>query len=114
MTIGERVLQLIHESGMTQKEFSEQTGIPQSTISDWKGKRLNPASDKIMIICDVLDVDPAYLLSGTERPKNMKIPALTVYDDSEEYHILREYQDLNNDMRKRLLGYIEALKDLQK
>ena len=38
MTIGERVLQLTHERGMTQKEFSEKTGIPQSTLSSWKGK----------------------------------------------------------------------------
>ena len=39
-TIGENLITMIRSSGMTQKDFSERTGIPQSTISDWKGKKL--------------------------------------------------------------------------
>ena len=113
MTIGERTLQLIREKGITQKEFSEQTGIAQSTVSDWKGKRLNPGSDKILLICEVLDVDPAYLLSGTETSGKVKSPSTIVYEDSEEYQFLLEYRDLNVEMRKRLLGYMQALKELQ-
>jgi transcriptional regulator with XRE-family HTH domain len=35
---------------MTQKEFSEATGIAQSSISDWKRKKTNPVSEKILII----------------------------------------------------------------
>ena len=38
MTIGERVLELVHKNKMTQKEFSERTGIPQSTMSSWNIK----------------------------------------------------------------------------
>ena len=41
---------------MSQKEFSEKTGIAQSSISDWKRKKTNPVSEKILIICSVLDV----------------------------------------------------------
>ena len=58
MNISGKIFELIKEKGMTQKEFGRRTGIPQSTISDWKGKQLNPASDKILIICDVLEVTP--------------------------------------------------------
>ena len=36
MTIGERVLKLIREKGMTQKEFSLLTGIPQSKANVYK------------------------------------------------------------------------------
>ena len=50
MTISDRIFQLIQERGMSQKEFSEKTGIAQSTISDWKRKSMNPAADKIMLI----------------------------------------------------------------
>ena len=35
-SIGIRIIELVKERGMTQKEFSEKTGIPQSTISDWR------------------------------------------------------------------------------
>ena len=69
MTISGKIFELIKEKGMTQKEFGRRTGIPQSTISDWKGKQLNPASDKILIICDVLEVSPYELLGAAESSK---------------------------------------------
>ena len=64
MVISDRVFELLKVKGMSQKEFSERTGIPQSTISDWKRKNVNPASDKIMIICEVLEISPSALLAG--------------------------------------------------
>jgi transcriptional regulator with XRE-family HTH domain len=66
MTISERIFELIRERGYTQKEFSKRTGIAESTISDWKKKGTNPVSDKILIICKVLEVSPYFLLSGSE------------------------------------------------
>ncbi len=67
MTISERIFELIRERGYSQKEFSKKTGIAESTISDWKKKGTNPVSDKILIICEVLEVSPYYLLSGVEN-----------------------------------------------
>ena len=64
MTISERVFARLNELNMTQKTFSERTGISQSTISEWKKKKTNPTSEKIMIICKVLEVSPEWLLSG--------------------------------------------------
>ena len=95
MTIGEKVRELIAERGMTQKEFSEKTGIPQSTISDWKNKKLNPASDKIAIICEVLAVDPGVLLSGTSGLKYAGESILHIDKGSMEYELLSEYQKLD-------------------
>ena len=66
MYIRDRIFQKLEELNMTQKEFSEKTGIPQSTISDWRKKKTNPTAEKIMIICKVLDVTPEWLLSGIE------------------------------------------------
>ena len=66
MTISERIFELLDKRGMSQKEFSEKTGIAQSSISDWKRKKTNPVSEKILIICNVLDVTPYELLGGTD------------------------------------------------
>ena len=66
MTISERIFELLDKRGMSQKEFSEKTGIAQSSISDWKRKKTNPVSEKILIICSVLDVTPYELLGGTD------------------------------------------------
>ena len=115
MTIGERILLLLRERGMTQKEFSVKTGIPQSTISEWRSKRLNPAADKIMIICEALDVDPVYLISGTENASRYeKTKSLVIYNDSDEYQMLLKYRNLSEGNKKRLQGYAQALEDLQK
>ena len=67
MTIGDRIFEQLNQIGMSQKEFSEKTGISQSTISEWKSKHTNPTSEKIMIICEVLGCTPEWLLSGIEN-----------------------------------------------
>jgi transcriptional regulator with XRE-family HTH domain len=54
MTISEKIFELLRERGMTQKEFAQATGIAESSISDWKRKKTNPVSEKILIICEVL------------------------------------------------------------
>ena len=53
-TISDKIFELLKEKGMSQKEFAQRTGIAESSISDWKKKRTNPVSDKILIICEVL------------------------------------------------------------
>ena len=45
MTVNQRIFKILDERKMIQKEFSERTGIPQSTISDWRKKNTNPASN---------------------------------------------------------------------
>ncbi len=65
MTIADRIFERLKQLDMSQKQFSEETGISQSTISEWKSKRTNPTSEKIMIICKVIRVTPEWLLRGT-------------------------------------------------
>ena len=49
MTISERLFKRMKAIGMSQKTFSEKTGIAQSTISEWKKKKTNPTSEKIIM-----------------------------------------------------------------
>lgn len=67
MTISDRIFDRLKQLGMTQRTFSEKTGISQSTISEWKSKGTNPTSEKIMVICNILKVTPEWLLSGVEK-----------------------------------------------
>ena len=66
-TVSGRIFELLRARNMSQKEFAQKTGIAESSISDWKKKRTNPSSDKILIICEVLEVTPYELLSGAEH-----------------------------------------------
>ena len=113
-TISDKIFELLKEKGMSQKEFAQRTGIAESSISDWKKKRTNPVSDKILIICEVLDVTPYELLSGAEHIGNRSRDNNTyVISKETEIGILVEtYQKLNTDAQKRVMGYLEALKEL--
>lgn len=112
-TISDRIFDLLHERQMSQKEFSQRTGISESTISDWKKKRTNPVSDKILIICEVLGVTPYELLSGAEHTgtRSRENTTYVIYKDTELGALVEAYQQLDDAMQKRLLGYLEALRD---
>lgn len=109
MIISERIFLMLNEKGISQKEFSEMTGIAQSTISDWKRKKTNPAADKIMIICEVLEVSPYELLSGTESANFNQPDYVMVNRQSDEYTVLEQYQKLDSADKKRLLGYVSKM-----
>lgn len=113
MTISERIYEYLEKKGITQLEFAKKTGISQSTVSDWRRKGTNPSADKIMIICEVLDISPYELLQGTEsrkskeyRPQNY----LVIGRDSDEFELIETYQSLDEDSKKRLEGYVKTLK----
>ena len=116
MTISERIFELLDKRGMSQKEFSEKTGIAQSSISDWKRKKTNPVSEKILIICSVLDVTPYELLGGTDGTGNRSNPSdyILVTKDSEYGRALMQFLELDKGMQGRLLGYMQALSEMQR
>lgn len=111
MTISEKIFEILDAKGISQKEFSLATGIPQSTISDWRKKNTNPASDKILIICETLDISPYELLSNIKEEGNRssKVRCRTIAEGTEESLLLDSYERLDVKNRGRLLGYIEAL-----
>ena len=113
MTISERVFYRLKEIGMSQKEFSEQTGIAPSTISEWKSKKTNPTSEKIMLICNVLKVTPEWLLSGADNTggKGNKLNLIVVDRTTEIGEVVTTYNELDKASRDRLLGYMLALRE---
>ncbi len=108
MIISERIFMIMEEEGLSQIEFARKTGISQSTISDWKRKKTNPASDKIMVICEVLGVSPYDLLQDTTgRGKEIEYRVVTPGTDN--YDILERIENLDPKQKERLIGYLSAL-----
>lgn len=110
MLISEKIFYLIGKNKLTQKEFSEQTGISQSTISDWKRKKTNPSADKILKICEVLKVTPYELLSEADISKEGKIDCFLALDKEEEF-LLEGFRELHSRQKDRLIGYMTALRE---
>lgn len=115
-TISDRIFELLKERGMSQKLFSQKTGIAESTISDWKKKKTNPVSGKILIISETLGVTPYELLSGAEHVGSRSNVSMTyVVDKGTELGCLIEsYQSMDVKDQKRIMGYMQALRDVKK
>ena len=113
MSISERIYSYMEKRGMSQIEFAHKTGISQSTISDWRRKGTNPSADKIMMICDVLNISPYELLTGVEskvQNKTATTDYFVIDKGTQEYQLIENYRVLDVDEKNRLVGYIEALK----
>lgn len=115
MTISERLFEILDERHMSQAELSRRTGISTRTISDWRKKKTNPGADKILIICEVLDLDPRMLLAGEGRSE---MPEEVSYNMAErtdallmEEKMLYDYRELSDAKKRRLLAYMNMLQN---
>ncbi|SFL43390.1 Helix-turn-helix [Lachnospiraceae bacterium KH1T2] len=115
MTISERIFERLAQLSMTQKEFSEKTGILPSTISEWKKNKTNPSSEKIMPICEAIGVTPEWLLSGIDPAgsRDESRDYYTVKKDTDMGKLIAYYNMLNPAFRERMLGYAEAYASLK-
>lgn len=113
MLISERIYNLLKEKNISQIDFSRKTGISQSTISDWRRKGTNPSADKIMVICETLDVTPYELLLGAEsrnKKKNKQVDAMVLYESSKEYQMIETYRECDDEIKRRIETYIQGVK----
>ena len=110
MTISERLFQIMEERKMTQAELSRQTGISVQTISDWRHKKTNPGADKIMIICEVLQIDPKTLLTGDGRDeREVRYSMEECLPSQVEEELIYGYREFSEEKKRRLLAYMNML-----
>lgn len=109
MTISERLFKIMEERNISIPELGRMTGISRFTINDWHKKKTNPGSDKIMIICEALNISPEELLIG-ECEGDRKTDRSFSEKDFEKW-IIDECNDLSDDKKKRIMAYINMLKN---
>lgn len=71
--------QLLQKNGVTAYKVSKETGVTQSTLSDWKRGRSTHKSGNMKKIADYFGVSVDYLMTGEHEPKEMA-PELTARD----------------------------------
>ena len=57
-----KIEKAMRETGVSSYQVSKDTGIAQSSLSDWKTGRSNPKLDKLKILADYFDVPIEYFL----------------------------------------------------
>lgn len=58
---------LLQEFNVTPYKVSKETGVSQSTLSDWKRGISTPKQDKLQILADYFNVSLEYLMTGKEK-----------------------------------------------
>ena len=71
-------------------------------------------SEKILIICEVLEVTPYKLLGGTDGRGERSTPSDVIIIDKNTWHgeIICEYLAMADRMQQRLIGYMKALQEI--
>lgn len=86
-----RLLELMDFYNITQKDISEKSGVHKSAISMYvNGDRL-PRQDKISMICDAYNLDPAWLM-GYDVPMHRRNSAQAA---EQHFSILEKYLKLS-------------------
>ena len=85
--------QLLQKYGVTAYKVAKETGITQSTLSDWKRGRSTPRTENMKKIADYFGVTVDYLMTGKEE-SNEKEPTFTSRDERDIA------KDLDNIMAK--------------
>ncbi|WP_024865417.1 helix-turn-helix domain-containing protein [Butyrivibrio sp. FCS014] len=109
MLISEKIFELLKEQKVSQKVFSQRTGIPESTISDWKRKKLNPSADKLLVIGKVLGVPVEELLGADDN----RAGEVDFSFAREEKELIEAFRDLEESDKRRLVAYAVKLLELK-
>jgi len=112
MTISERLFLIMREKNISIPELSRRTGISRHTIFDWQRKKTNPGSDKIMVICDALQISPEELLVGDVNTFSSEEYAFSETGNFELY-LIKECHNFSEAKKKRLIAYISMLENMK-
>lgn len=72
--------QLLQKYGVTPYKVSKETGVSQSSLSDWKLGKITPKTSTLQKVADYFGVSLDYLATGKEETKE-RVPELTARDE---------------------------------
>lgn len=107
----ERLKRLRMEKGITQKELADRLHISRSTIAGYESLGKEPDGEKLCALADFFGVSVDYLLGGTDS-RELTSPTSAAAQRPAEAAIAGELGSLSDRQLDRLLGYIQALKEL--
>lgn len=84
--------QLLQKYGVTPYKVSKETGVSQSSLSDWKLGKITPKTSTLKKIADYFGVTVDYLMTG-ETSSDKKETTLTRRDERDIEKILDQTRD---------------------
>ena len=102
MTINERMFKIMEEKHVKPINLANTLGISKSVVSTWKSRGTNPPIEYVERICELLDVNIEYFITGKEENN--------IYTEAEK-KMIKNYRKLSEKKKGMVEGYIQGLKD---
>lgn len=104
--------QLLQKHAVTPYKISKDTGIGQSTFSDWKNGRSVPKQDKLKIIADYFNVSLNYIM-GIEGKDSYENELEAKNSTEKELLLLcRKVSDAPKEVREQIVKQFENTIDI--
>ncbi|CAK7025046.1 MAG: hypothetical protein EUB_02297 [Eubacterium sp.] len=106
---------LLNEKGVTAYKVSKETGVTQSTLSDWKRGRSTPKTDNMKKIADYFGVSIDYLMTGKDStPEENPIDLDYAKNETERKLLVlcRKANDVSEEEREDIINLFENTIDL--
>lgn len=109
MTIEEQLRELMIKKSGSVNKFSQEIGVPQSTIFSIFQRGVGKANiNSIIAICKALNISTDELAEGRITPLNIETMPEGTYRGKSE--ILIEFESLSNKDKEQVISYIRFLK----
>lgn len=106
---------LLKKNGVTAYKVSKETGVTQSTLSDWKRGRSTPKTDNMKKIADYFGVSIDYLMTGKDStPEETPIDLDYAKNETERKLLVlcRKANDVSEEEREDIINLFENTIDL--
>ena len=97
--------------GIRPIDVSVKTGIAESTLSQYRSGYSKPKDDRLVLIANVLDVNPSWLMGcdvPIERPAVVPDQGLPGLSDP-ELELINIFRSFNDEGREKMLDYARLL-----
>ncbi len=105
-TSKDRLIELMDFFGIRQVDISEKTGIPTSAISQYVSGVRSPRQDKLAIISEAYNIDPAWLM-GYDVPMFRR----TKQQADLDAHLMRKISRLSDRDRAVIERMVDSMLD---
>lgn len=110
MTIGNRVLEILNQKNLKQKDLATYLGTKPSTVNGWKEQNRNPSSELIVRICEFLNVSYELLLTGKES--SSKASPFVSEEDAEWLSLIHQLPvEAQYEFRGEIKGYLKRFEE---
>lgn len=107
-TLGNKILKLLNEKNLTQKELAKMVGTTEVSIGRYVNDKRDPSASMLSDIANALNVSTDYLLGRTSNPHKTLTPIEEEFEDPEIKILARKARSLTPEQLKAVQAVIDS------